>query len=282
MMRQIGKQILTLAAILVLAGPAPAQSVVNTIVTDPLTGVALDGYDPVTYFIEPVPRPGSPDHVAYWGGVPWYFASAANRDVFARSPEIYAPQHGGYCEMSLARGFLSDGKPQFYVVDRMKLYLFYSAANREAFLLSPDASFLSGVALPVDLHRPVLGDGTPAAELVPLPLRLGGAVHVAEPLQAERDVRGPLMRRSRHQLGHTGDAGEHEQAVEAGVLCSLDVGVEPVAHHQGARAAHPPASLLEQRRKRLPGHQRLPAGEPCDSLDQDTTFALDASPTNPC
>jgi hypothetical protein len=136
MMRQIGKQILTLALALLVSAPALGQSVVNTTVTDPLTGVALDGYDAVTYFIEPAPLPGSSDFVHYWAGVPWYFASAANRDVFARNPEIYAPRHGGYCEMSLARGFLSDGKPQFYVIEQMKLYLFYSAANREAFLIS--------------------------------------------------------------------------------------------------------------------------------------------------
>jgi hypothetical protein len=132
MMRQIGKQILTLAAVLAaLCGPAAAQQIANTIVTDPLTGAALEGFDAVSYFTEPVPQQGTPDYVHVWGGVPWYFVSAANRDVFARAPAVYAPQHGGYCEMSLARGFLSDGKPQFFVIEKMKLYLF-----REAFMIS--------------------------------------------------------------------------------------------------------------------------------------------------
>lgn len=141
MMRQICKQILTMtgAALLALslAGGALAQSLVTTIVTDPLTGVAIDGYDPVSYFTEPQPLQGSPEFEYHWGGVPWYFASAANRDVFMRNPDVYAPQHGGHCEMSLARGYLSDGKPRIYVIEGMKLYLFYSAANREAFLLAP-------------------------------------------------------------------------------------------------------------------------------------------------
>jgi hypothetical protein len=118
MMRQICKQILTMtgAALLALslAGGALAQSLVTTIVTDPLTGVAIDGYDPVSYFTEPQPLQGSPEFEYHWGGVPWYFASAANRD-----------------------GYLSDGKPRIYVIEGMKLYLFYSAANREAFLLAP-------------------------------------------------------------------------------------------------------------------------------------------------
>ena len=138
MMRQICKQILTIVLLLgaVAGAPARAESVVTAIVTDPLTGVAIEGYDPITFFTEPEPRQGVPDYEFYWNGVPWYFVSAANRDVFMRAPEVYAPQHGGYCEMSLARGFLSDGKPRIFVIEKMKLYLFYSAANREAFLIA--------------------------------------------------------------------------------------------------------------------------------------------------
>ncbi len=120
--------------------PAWAASVVTAIVSDPLTGVAIEGYDPVSYFTDPAPRRGLPDHEFYWGGVPWYFATAANRDVFARNPQVYAPQYGGHCLMSLSRGFLSDGKPTAYVVVGSKLFLFYSAANRDAFLLSPRAA----------------------------------------------------------------------------------------------------------------------------------------------
>ncbi|MGN6489206.1 MAG: YHS domain-containing (seleno)protein [Devosia sp.] len=121
------------AALLLVPLPAGAAALVQTIVTDPLTGVALEGYDPVSYFTEAEPLAGSPDYEFVWQGVPWYFATAANRDVFMRHPEVYAPQYGGHCAMSLSRGFLSDGKPRLYVIERMKLYLFYSVANREAF-----------------------------------------------------------------------------------------------------------------------------------------------------
>lgn len=141
MMRQRCKQILTmvLCAALLLGAPMAAQadSLVTSVVIDPLTGVAMDGYDPVSYFTDGRPLQGSPDFEYYWAGVPWYFASAANRDVFMRNPDVYAPQYGGHCQMSLSRGFLSDGKPEVYAIEGMKLYLFYSAANREAFLLSP-------------------------------------------------------------------------------------------------------------------------------------------------
>ena len=121
MMRQIGKQILTIVAWLGLAVAAHAQAATTPIVTDPLTGVAIEGYDPVTYFIEPEPRQGVPDYEYVWNGVSWYFVSAANRDVFARNPTVYAPQYGGHCLMSLSRGYLSDGKPRLFVIEALSV-----------------------------------------------------------------------------------------------------------------------------------------------------------------
>lgn len=149
MMRQKRKQNLTITGLLAavwvviglaLSAPAGAAALVTAIVTDPLTGVAIEGYDPVSYFTEPEPVQGLADFEYQWGGVPWYFASAANRDVFIRNPEIYAPQYGGHCVTSLSRGYLSDGKPRLYVIVGMKLYLFYSVANREAFFSSEEKS----------------------------------------------------------------------------------------------------------------------------------------------
>ena len=166
MMRQISKQVLTIGLVLgaLLATPAAAESVVTSIVTDQLTGVALEGYDPVSYVTEPEPQHGLPDYEYYWGGVPWYFASAANRDVFMRAPEIYAPQYGGHCEMSLARGYLSDGKPLIFVIEKMKLFLFYSAANREAFLMSIEEAQAKADANWPELAEQLVG---PEPEIAP-------------------------------------------------------------------------------------------------------------------
>ncbi|WP_439601105.1 YHS domain-containing (seleno)protein [Devosia sp.] len=129
-----------MSAWLALSLPVSAAALVDAIVTDPLTGVALEGYDAVSYFTGPEPVQGLADYEYQWGGVPWYFASAANRDVFMRNPEIYAPQFGGHCATSLSRGYLSDGKPRLYAISGMKLYLFYSMANRDAFFKSEETS----------------------------------------------------------------------------------------------------------------------------------------------
>lgn len=145
----MGKQRLTLirdmALALVLlfaAGPVgPAHALTLSLTTayavDPLTGAALEGYDAVSYFTEMSPVAGRPEFEYYWSGVPWYFASAANRDVFIRSPETYVPLFGGYAAMSMSRGYLSSGNPRIFAILAGRLFLFYSSGNKEAFLISP-------------------------------------------------------------------------------------------------------------------------------------------------
>lgn len=143
-MRQRSKQILTLTksyqfiliAFLCVTAPMAAFAQQQSIVTNVLTGVAIGGYDPVSYFTGPEPKLGSPEYVHEWAGVPWYFASPANRDVFARAPEIYAPLFGGHGAMAMARGYLSDGNPQIYQIAGDRLLFFFSTGNREAFALA--------------------------------------------------------------------------------------------------------------------------------------------------
>ena len=133
--------------------PARAQSVVTLIVTDPLTGIGIYGMDPVSYFTEPEPVPGRGEFEFIWNNVPWHFASAANRDVFRSAPEIYAPQFGGHGAMGVARGYVSDSDPAMYAVFKQRLYLFYSAANREAFLLAPDDAAIAAEANWAELSK---------------------------------------------------------------------------------------------------------------------------------
>lgn len=118
-----------------------AGTLSNAIVIDPLSGVAIGGYDVVSYFTEEEPLVGRPEFEYVWRGVPWYFANAANRDVFAGSPAIYAPQFGGYGLMGLARGYLSEGNPRVYEILGGRLFLFYSSSNKDAFMLSQKAGY---------------------------------------------------------------------------------------------------------------------------------------------
>ena len=147
----MGKQRLTLLRALALAlalilpaVPAGALtlSLSSAYAVDPLTGAALEGYDAVSYFTDAAPLHGRPEFEYYWGGVPWYFSTAANRDVFASSPETYVPMFGGHAAMSMARGYLSTGNPRIYAILAGKLFLFYSSGNKEAFLIAPRDAYL--------------------------------------------------------------------------------------------------------------------------------------------
>lgn len=83
---------------------------------------ALDGYDPVAYFTDSKPVPGSDEFTHEWNGATWHFASAQNRDAFRSDPEKYAPQFGGYCAYAVASGYTAKTSPQAWHIEDGKLY----------------------------------------------------------------------------------------------------------------------------------------------------------------
>jgi len=59
-------------------------------------GVAIKGYDSVAYHTEGRAVKGRTQFSYKWNDAEWHFASAENRDLFAASPDRFAPQYGGY------------------------------------------------------------------------------------------------------------------------------------------------------------------------------------------
>lgn len=86
-------------------------------------GVALQGFDPVSYFGGSAPTKGNASISAQHDGATYYFASTANRDKFKSAPAKYAPQYGGFCAMGVALGKKLDVDPNAYRVVNDKLYL---------------------------------------------------------------------------------------------------------------------------------------------------------------
>jgi YHS domain-containing protein len=89
-------------------------------------GVALEGYDPVAYFVEGRPLPGSPELGAEYKGSAFHFSSKANRDAFVANPAKYAPQYHGFCAFGTARGYKAAVDPAAFTVVDGKLYLNYN------------------------------------------------------------------------------------------------------------------------------------------------------------
>ena len=89
--------------------------------------LAISGYDVVAYTTGAAAT-GSAAIEYRWNDAVWRFSSAANRDRFARDPERYAPQFGGYCAWAVSRGYTADVDPEAFRVVDGKLYLNYSRA----------------------------------------------------------------------------------------------------------------------------------------------------------
>ena len=111
---------------------------------DGLSGFALNGFDPVAFFLSGNPQPGEARFELIWGGVAWRFTSAANRAAFLDSPQTYAPRFGGHDPEALARGVPVEGNPSFFWIAETGLYLFRDAASRD--LARSDATVLARAA----------------------------------------------------------------------------------------------------------------------------------------
>ena len=94
---------------------------------DPLNksqeGLAVKGYDVVSYFDEGKPVKGSEQFEYKWSGATWRFSTAAHRDAFAKDPERYAPQYGSYCSFAVSRGKVAPINPADWKIVNGKLYL---------------------------------------------------------------------------------------------------------------------------------------------------------------
>ena len=90
------------------------------------SGLAIGGYDPVAYFVEGKPTRGLSEFEYAWNGTTYRFANAANRDRFAKDPEAFAPQYGGFCSWAVSRGYTADVDPNAWRIVEGKLYLNYS------------------------------------------------------------------------------------------------------------------------------------------------------------
>jgi hypothetical protein len=110
------------------------------VVVNRYTGLAIDGFDPVAYFIDGAPKLGIPELEFRYRGATWRFQNEGNRAAFAASPDVYAPRFGGHDPLAVARGAATPGHPALWVVAEQRLYLFYSAEARAAFVRSPESA----------------------------------------------------------------------------------------------------------------------------------------------
>jgi YHS domain-containing protein len=90
-------------------------------------GIAIQGYDPVSYF-KNSPQKGNAQNTVSYNGISYYFANAENKSAFQKNPLQYEPQCGGWCAYAMAvKGEKIEINPSTYKIIDGKLFLFYNA-----------------------------------------------------------------------------------------------------------------------------------------------------------
>jgi hypothetical protein len=122
------------------AAPRISAVISERVVVNPHTGLAIDGFDPVAYFVDGVPKIGRAELELQYAGASWRFRNQGNRAAFAAAPKVYMPRFGGYDPIAVARGAATAGHPRLWLIAEQRLYLFYSAEARAAFAVNPDSA----------------------------------------------------------------------------------------------------------------------------------------------
>src|SRR6478735_6084577 len=88
--------------------------------------IALEGYDPVSYF-DGTPNEGDEKIRITHKGLIYQFVSQANLNKFKANPDKYEPVYGGWCAYAMGEsGEKVKVDPETFKILDGKLYLFYN------------------------------------------------------------------------------------------------------------------------------------------------------------
>lgn len=94
--------------------------------TNQSKGVAVKGYDVVTYFSDKSVK-GKMEFSVKYQGIIYRFSTSKNKEVFKKAPAKYIPQYGGWCAYAMGTsGDKVDINPETFEIRNGKLYLFYN------------------------------------------------------------------------------------------------------------------------------------------------------------
>ena len=117
------KHTITFLLLLIYSTQSFSQDVENYNLSN---GVAIKGYDVVSYFSNKAEK-GNSIHSYEYKGVKFHFTTKKNLYIFKEDPEKYMPQYGGYCAYAIAQNGDKVGvNPKTFEIRDDKLYLFYN------------------------------------------------------------------------------------------------------------------------------------------------------------
>ena len=112
----------------VLLVPQPLSAVDNRALPLNLDsgGIALQGYDPVSYHRQS-PQKGKNTLSFDYNGATYLFSNSDNLETFKASPDQYLPAFGGWCAWAMLDGDKVEVDPKTYKIIDGTSYLFYNA-----------------------------------------------------------------------------------------------------------------------------------------------------------
>ncbi len=96
---------------------------------------AIDGYDPVAYFVKGKAMKGNKENTCEWNGSTWHFVSEENKSMFIENPNKYMPEYGGFCAFAMAKGHKVKIDPKAWTIENDKLYLNYDKGVQKSWMM---------------------------------------------------------------------------------------------------------------------------------------------------
>jgi YHS domain-containing protein len=128
------KKIFPFVIMIIFNMTAFSQSKLETPVYVDDQGIAIRGYDPVSYFTDRRPVKGDPEFSFSWKGARWLFSSSLHKNMFAADPQKYTPQYGGYCAYGASEKHKATTEPDAWTIVNDKLYLNYNLKVKEIWI----------------------------------------------------------------------------------------------------------------------------------------------------
>jgi YHS domain-containing protein len=86
-------------------------------------GLALEGYDPTSYFVDGKPVKGDPMLARTYQGATYYFVDNDHKNTFEKEPAKYVPQFGGFCGYAASINKVSPVNPMIWQIVDGRLVL---------------------------------------------------------------------------------------------------------------------------------------------------------------
>ena len=119
--------------VLGLALTLPGVAQTKTLLNLDKAGVAIQGYDPVSFFTDHKPVKGSEQFVQRHNGAVYLFVSREHRDLFKADPAKYEPSFGGYCAYGVSHNKLAEVDVEAFQIVDGRLLMQYSKGVRDDF-----------------------------------------------------------------------------------------------------------------------------------------------------